>query len=110
MENIMQRKRVWIGGTFLLAACSAGPSEGDIKAALDRAVNQANDLTTKMVGKMGAGMRTEVISVRKIGCKEDGAGYRCDVEMKVKSPVVGEQTATRNARFVKGSDGWTVVQ
>ncbi|MCU0938157.1 MAG: hypothetical protein MUC86_03250 [Burkholderiaceae bacterium] len=94
----------------LLAACSAGPSEGDIKSALDRAVNQANDLTVKMVGKAGAGMRTEVVSVRKIGCKEDGAGYLCDVEMKVKSPVVGEQTGTRSARFVKGSDGWTVVQ
>lgn len=93
-----------------LSACSAGPSESDIKAALDRAVNQANDMTTKMAGKLGAGMRTEILSVRKIGCKEDGAGYLCDVEMKVKAPVVGEQTTTSSARFVKGSAGWTVVQ
>lgn len=96
--------------SILLVACSAGPSESDIKAALDRAVNQANDMTTKMVGKLGAGMRTEILSVSKIGCKEDGAGYLCDVEMKVKAAVVGEQTTTSSARFVKGSAGWTVVQ
>ena len=106
----MLRVLIYLPLGIALAACSAGPSEGDIKAALDRAVNQANDLTTKMVGKMGAGMRTEVISVRKIGCKEDGAGYLCDIEMKVKSPVVGEQTGTRSARFVKASDGWSVAQ
>jgi len=105
-------RRVPIHATFsvLLAACSAGPSESDIKAALDRAANQANELTTKMVGKAGAGMRTEVLSVRKLGCKEDGAGYLCDVEMRVKAPIVGEQSGTRSARFVKASSGWTVVQ
>jgi hypothetical protein len=106
----MQRNLPSIGSLVLLAACSAGPSEGDIKDALDRATAQANELTTKMVGKAGAGMRTEVLSVRKIGCKEDGTGYRCDIEMRVKAPFVGEQTGTRSARFVKGSDGWTVVQ
>ena len=44
----MQRTLVWIGAATLLAACSAGPSEGDIKALLDRGVNQANELTAKL--------------------------------------------------------------
>jgi hypothetical protein len=104
------RRTMLLCGIAFLSACSSGPSEGDIKAALDRAANQANQLTTKMIGKAGAGMRTEVLSVRKIGCKEDGAGYQCDIELKVKSPVIGEQTGTRSARFVKASDGWTVIQ
>jgi hypothetical protein len=106
----MLRVLIYLPLGVALVACSAGPSEADIKAALDRAAIQANELTTKMIGKAGAGMRTEVLSVRKIGCKEDGSGYMCDIELKVKAPVIGEQTGTRTARFVKASDGWTVIQ
>jgi hypothetical protein len=99
----MNRVTLCLTAGILLAACSAGPSEGDIKAAMDRAAKQTND-------QLPAGMRTEVISVRKVGCKEDGAGYRCDIELKVKAPIVGEQSGTRSARFVKASDGWTMSQ
>lgn len=92
----------------LLAACSSGPSEGDIKAALDQAANQSNAAMGQVLGKAGAGMKTEILQVKKIGCKEDGSAYLCDIEMRVKAPMVGEQSTATKARFVKGSNGWTV--
>lgn len=92
----------------LAAACSSGPSEGDIKSALDQAANQSNAAMGQVLGKAGAGMKTEILQVKKIGCKEDGSAYLCDIEMRVKAPMVGEQATATKARFVKGSNGWTV--
>jgi hypothetical protein len=92
----------------LLAACSSGPSEGDMKTALNNAANQANNAVGQMLGKAGAGMKTEILDVKKIGCKEDGSAYLCDFEVRMKAPVVGEQSSTTKARFVKGSNGWAV--
>jgi hypothetical protein len=92
----------------LAAACSSGPSESDIKGALNNATQQANAATGQLLGKAGAGLKTEVLDVKKIGCTEDGSAYLCDIEMRVKAPFIGEQTTATKARFVKGSNGWAV--
>jgi hypothetical protein len=97
-----------LGLATLMTACSSGPSESEIKAALNQATNQANAAVGQMFGKAGAGMKTEVLDVKKLGCKENGSAYLCDVEMRMKVPMLGEQSTTTQARFVKGSNGWTV--
>ena len=97
-----------LGIAALLAACSSGPSESDIKAALEQAANQSNAAMGQALGKAGAHMKTEVLHVKKIGCKEDGGAYRCDIELRMKVPMLGEQSSATEARFVKGSNGWTV--
>ena len=97
-----------VGLATLRAACSSGPSESDLTAALNQATNQANAAMGNMVGKAGAGMKAEVLDVKKIGCKEDGSAYLCDIEVRMKVPVVGEQSNATKARFVKGSNGWTL--
>ena len=102
------RKGLALGIAALLTACSSGPSEGDIKTALEQATNQSNAAMGQMLGKAGTGMKTEVLQVKKIGCKEDGSAYLCDIEVRMKVPVVGEQSTATKARFVKGSNGWTM--
>lgn len=87
----------------VLAGCGSGsgPSESEMKNALQAAFKE-NDFVT-------------VLSVKKIGCKEDGSNaYRCDVEVdqNVKASNFGpggRKTDTTNIRFVKASDGWKAL-
>ncbi len=80
----------------LLTGCSSGPSESDIRQALQKTYAQATAAT---------GVKMEIVSLKKLGCAESGGGYMCDFELSLKGPL-GAQTATTKARFVKGSDGW----
>ncbi len=78
----------------VLSACSTGPSEGDIKKAVEKSM-------------MGLG--SEHMSIKKLGCETSGNGYNCDVEMTMEVPLVGKQTTVANLRFVKGSEGWATT-
>lgn len=96
--------------SLLAAGCSSGPSESDITDAINKQNSASQAAASKVMGKSADAMKTQVLSVKKIGCKEDGAAYLCDIEMHVKAPIVGEQKSTTKARFVKGSNGWTISQ
>jgi hypothetical protein len=95
----------------LLAACSSGPSEGDIEKAIKKNVEMANEQVKKMTGQeIPANMRTEVLSTKKLGCADGGGNaYNCDVEVEIKS-IAGVIKQPTKLRMVKGSDGWAVSQ
>lgn len=86
-----------VASLALLAACSSGPGEADIKQAVEKA------LVLPGLGKM-----VEVLAVRKLGCDSSGSGYDCEVEIRIKT-MGQEQTTVSRARFVKGSDGRWVM-
>lgn len=85
--------------TAALAACSAGPSEAEIGAAIEKHVPNMS---------LGGKRMMEVTRVKKIGCSSADGGYHCDVEWTVKA-LGQEQSQAQRLRFVKGSDGWVVT-
>jgi hypothetical protein len=90
-------------GALSLAACSKGPSESDMNAAIKKSIEDSN----RQMASIGLGKSfvPEVPSVKKIGCKDDGENaYHCDIEVIGKN---GKKVVP--ARFVKGSDGWMVA-
>ena len=99
-----------VAAPLVLSACSNGPSDSDIKAAIDRQVQSQLKTMQQFVGGRAAdmtkGLTPEVKSVKKIGCKEDGSNaFKCDVEIEV-AHMGSTNKAVRPMRFVKTSDGW----
>ncbi len=93
-----------ISMALLLTACSGEPSSGDIEKVLQSGFAQFN---TQMAAFAGRGAKVEVHSIKKLGCKADGANaYVCDVEVDVTNPMTGRSKTVAPLRLVKGSDGW----
>lgn len=102
-----------LASALLLAACGSAPSEDDMRAAMDRQMQAQVEGAGKLFGHTGAGlmkdMMPEVQSLKKVGCKADGDNaYLCDVELGVKQLGITHQSLVQ-LRFVKASQGWTVV-
>ncbi|MGA7778235.1 MAG: hypothetical protein WCA85_11060 [Paraburkholderia sp.] len=88
----------------LLSACSGSPSEGDVRAALEKQVDAGRAQTEQLLGKSSFldsqmdQQKQAVANIKLVGCKSDGdKAYLCDVE--------SNGTAGR-VRMLKGSDGW----
>lgn len=91
-----------------LSACSGAPGEVDIRGAVDKA---NADAAKQMAGIPGMpAIKVEVLSVKKLGCQASGNAFECDVELRTKVPMLGEQSAVRKIRLVKGSAGWALTQ
>lgn len=57
-------------------------------------------------------MLTVVHEAKKVGCAsaEGATGFNCDVELDVSAPFVGRAQKVATIRFVKGNEGWQVVE
>lgn len=105
---------------LIVVGCSRGPSEADIRAALEKDMAktaQSIDEAGKIFGGVGKALtdsmgKTELHAVRKIDCKEakDAPGFVCDVEIDMTVPFVGRSKEMTTARFVKGPEGWVVMK
>lgn len=97
-----------------MAACGGAPSDGDIKAAIEKQTQAEakamEQFAEKQAPAMFKDMMPEIKSVKKIGCKEDGEkAYRCDVEIEVSQGKTTDKSVTA-MRFVKSSDGWLAMK
>ncbi len=100
-----------------LAACSGEPSNSDIESALDKHFTQAqaagDAAMTAMLGKQAADsapkMAWKINSLKKVGCKEEGGVYQCNVESDIELPMLGHLKQVLPLRLVKASDGWQLV-
>lgn len=104
--------------SLMLTACGGAPSDNEIKEALladqAKAVAAAETEarawgggTSKMLMGMIADSKINIVSARKVGCKEDGEkAYRCDVELETKRGETITKSPPASLRFVKGSEGW----
>ena len=86
-----------VTAALILSGCSGAPSEGDIKAAIEKEMQdnieagRAAGGTT--VAEMMKGMMPKIKNIKKIGCKDDGENaYLCDVEMDVTQMNVTNKT------------------
>ena len=68
---------------------------------------------TAMLGKQAADsapkMAWKINSLKKVGCKEEGGAYQCNVESDIELPMLGHLKQLLPLRLVKASDGWQLV-
>lgn len=98
-------------GLFTLAACE--PSEKDIYSAIESKIEKESAPTANLLGDEASGyLVPKLNSVRKIGCvkAEKSTGYKCDFEIEASNGLTGNHKEVVNARFVKGEDGWEIVE
>jgi hypothetical protein len=95
----------------LLAGCAAGPSDAEIKAAIEKSLAESHS-PLKLIDKA---MSARLTAVKQIGCSKDkeGAAYVCDVQLTVETtnPLTGKvdsQEKTDKLRLVKTDKGWAV--
>jgi hypothetical protein len=91
-----------------LSACGGSPSEGDVRAALAKQVDQGRAQAEQIMGKSSfldqrlAEAKQEASATKLIGCKPDGEkAYLCDIENK---------TGASRVRMLNGSDGWIAAE
>ena len=102
------------GALLVLTACGGVPSDGNIKASIEKQMGADAKAMEQFGGKQAANMAKnwlpEIKSIKKIGCKEDGdKAYKCDVEMEVTQKGKTNK-GIAPFRFVKASDGWVVTK
>jgi hypothetical protein len=97
----------------LLAGCAAGPTDAEIKAALEKDL-AASNAPMKLLDRA---MNAKLTTVKQIGCSKDkeGAAYICDLQltMETTNPLTGKvdtQDGTDKLRFVKTDKGWVVTK
>lgn len=80
--------------------------EKSIKAKSDEAVQQL-----EKAGVMPQYLRPTIHGIKKLGCAaaQGEAGYICDVESDVSTPITGRIKGIEKYRLVKSSDGWVVI-
>ncbi len=99
---------------LLLAACSPGPSGGDIEAAIKKRLLPASDAASKLGGEAAASLVPKLVSAKKQSCTElkeikDRTVFLCDVEIVMDSPLTGEVKKVEKIPLAKGSDGWVIM-
>lgn len=105
----MKTKIILLAILFALFAavtgCSSGPSEGDIRAALER---ESEETAAFIGGKNKDRMKTQIHSVKIIGCKEakDSTGFYCDYELDMTAPMFGRHKGPTRDLFLKTDSGW----
>ena len=91
---------------LLVSACSAAPSESEIKDALQRQFGNV-----MAGGPMGDTMKIDVKSVDKLAWERSGDAFVCDVETEMFSKLTGSTgKKSMRLRMIKGKDGaWRAV-
>lgn len=91
-----------------LCACSGGPSDGDMKRALQ---NEANRTTAIVNGGIpGLVRQIEIGKVNSLGCTAASERvFRCDIEVEMITKD-GQVKNVATVSFIKGSDGWVTMR
>ncbi len=94
--------------TLLLAACSSGPSESDIKALLEAELDKMSSMVSEIGGEsMSDMLKVEIHDVIIHGCEEERSDvYRCDVEVDATAPVLGRSVERSEILLAKSDNGW----
>jgi len=107
----MMRNLCMFSLAVLLTACGGPPSETDIRGALERNLAGMIKGGEELQGAAWAQqMRQEckVYGVKLSSCKQEGKGYRCDIEVDWATPLAPRSTQSMGLLLYRGSQGWSV--
>lgn len=105
MDTTAARGLMALSITFVLAGCSAGPSQADAQKAVEAEFSRM----------FGPALQSVAIQDFEMsGCRKAEAadGYNCDVTGKVGLNVAGTQQTRPlkgNFRFIRAGDAWQVL-
>lgn len=93
---------------LMLAACAAEPNDEDIRLAYEHSLQST---TGRFVGDQLA-QNIKVLAAKKVACQKsaEAPGYVCDFTYRSELPVVGQRDGSAKGRFVKGEQGWLLVE
>lgn len=101
-----------IAGLVLLAACSGAPSDGDIKAALER--DLASSRSPLRFIELALGTRVTAVKQSRCVCEQEGDAWVCDVRVTLErmNPLTGGKEISEGddkLRLTKSDGGWALA-
>jgi len=95
----------------VLAGCSSGPSESDVRRAVEHSLEVMNDEIVQMAGSSAAARidKFRLTDFDLLGCEEAGESYSCDVEFSMDTPMMAVNDKATSIRVRKTDDGWRVI-
>ena len=112
-KRLAQQGWRWGGLTalVLIAACSAGPDSGDVRAALERHFAEAMAPAQKHFGaQAGSDLVPKVheVVLHQCDARSDGQ-YLCNAQVTLHSKVLGKRSATTRLLMTRDDKGWQVL-
>lgn len=98
-----------IAASALLIGCSSGPSESDVRKALERSLESMNSELREALGNSARVEAFELTDFDLLGCEEAGESYSCDVVMSMDTPLMKVSDRSTTLRVRKGGGGWRVI-
>lgn len=94
-----------------LAGCSSGPSESDVRKAVEHSVEAMNEQIVAMAGAQAASRvgAFELTAFELLGCEEAGESYNCDIVLSLDTPLMAVDGRSASIRVRETGDGWRVM-
>jgi hypothetical protein len=81
----------------MLTACSGGPSDADVEAAMKARISEMD----------GGDAAATVLSAHNTGCRSSGGAYTCDVEVEMALQGMGNMKSVAQLRMIQKNGRWT---
>ncbi|MBT9159620.1 MAG: hypothetical protein DDT26_00880 [Dehalococcoidia bacterium] len=93
-----------------LAGCSSGPSSSDVRDALERDIERANQQILEMGGRAARNIqKNELTELKVLGCEPAGEAFKCDIVYSMKTPFIPVDNVSISVRLRQGDSGWRIV-
>lgn len=111
IKNNLVRAAGLLAISAALAGCSSGPSESDVRKAMEAAVDSMNSQIEEMAGAdMAARVgRVELTDFDLLGCEQAGESYNCDVVYSMDTPLAAIHDRSVSVRLRDTDKGWKLV-
>lgn len=111
INNNLARAAGLLAISAALAGCSSGPSESDVRKAMNAAVDSMNSQIEEMAGANMANRvgRIEMTDFDLLGCEQAGESYNCDVVYSMNTPLMPIQDRSASVRLRDTDKGWKIV-
>jgi hypothetical protein len=96
-----------------LTACSSGPSNDDVRKAVEVSLEEATQsMQQQMGGRAPPGMSFKLEELEVLGCSKAPSGetYDCDVKMSMDTPMIPIRNKVTRLSMRDTKAGWVIVQ
>lgn len=95
-----------------LTACSSGPSNDDVRKAVELSLEESTQSMQQMGGSAAAGMSFKLEEFEVLGCSEAPSGetYDCDVKLSMDTPLMPVRNKVTRLSMREADSGWVIVQ
>lgn len=109
--NITLRPLLAVAAAFSLAACSSGPSSGDVKSAIQDELDRLNEQVEMVAGsRMAAELgKYELTDFELVGCEPAGEAFQCDIVYSMQTPMMPFNDKAVSVRMRESDRGWVVM-